>query len=509
MSRADWEDERLAAALRARFDRPAPRDLAGAIHAAIGTTSPARGGWFRPVSAWATLAAAVVLVAVGGAAVLGLGGLGRPGSGSTGPSDSARASTAPSASVGVTATPIEQALPGNVFGLPIVHVRDAVAVRDADAANTEMALQGWFTPASPDSCGPPPTAPLLSPLQRECPGRTVWLTEDAESLVHVNGDTLTISSPVGPAVNPFLDGLDTSWVPALPQVGTDGGSTPADVVLIGHFGDRRADRCAATEQAACRTWFVVDSVAYVHGQPIPINPLHLTGRPPVSSVADIEAVIANEAPQSPILSMAIVDGPGLAQMEPTLSSLQAGLDRQPVLWVARVLEGEFISTYIVIDGTNVIYEMNPNNEAIMVGGPVPQSGSSASPGHWPPAGARIVTLSSQVAAGASPVQVAVVDRSGRLVGVAEKGSVEPSYPSVGVADPGGYSEPGKPGRVHLAWTGSICDNRITVTVAADLKTIAFDMGPQPLCDSLGVERQVVLDFSGSVDVGTIEVFRNP
>jgi hypothetical protein len=103
----------------------------------------------------------------------------------------------------------------------------------------------------------------------------------------------------------------------------------------------------------------------------------------------------------------------------------------------------------------------------------------------------------------------VVDGSGRLLDVAEKGSVEPSDATVNLADPGAYAEPGKPGRVHLAWTGSVCDSQITVTVAADLKTIAFDMGPQPLCDSLGVGRQVVLDFSGSIDVGTIEVFRNP
>jgi hypothetical protein len=230
----------------------------------------------------------------------------------------------------------------------------------------------------------------------------------------------------------------------------------------------------------------------------------------VSSVTDIEAVIANEAPQSPILSMAIVNGPvGLAQMEPSLANGQAGVTNRPVLWVARVLEGESISTYIVIDGTDAIYEMNPNNEAILVGGSVPPSAPSASPGPWPPAGATVVTLTSQVAAGAPPVQVAVVDGSGRLLHVAEKGSVAPRDATVNVADPVGYSEPGKPGRVHLTWTGGVCDSRITVTIAADLKTIAFDMGPQPVCDSLGVDREVVLDFSGSIDVATIEVFRNP
>jgi hypothetical protein len=85
MPQPDWDDERLAAAFRARFDRPAPPDLAGAVHGAISRTSPARVSWFRPVSGWATVAAAVVLVAVGGAAVVGLGGLGRPSRGSSGP----------------------------------------------------------------------------------------------------------------------------------------------------------------------------------------------------------------------------------------------------------------------------------------------------------------------------------------------------------------------------------------------------------------------------------------
>jgi hypothetical protein len=44
-----------------------------------------------------------------------------------------------------------------------------------------------------------------------------------------------------------------------------------------------------------------------------------------------------------------------------------------------------------------------------------------------------------------------------------------------------------------------------VTVAADLRSITFDMGPQPDCDSMGVGRELVLDFDGSVDVPRIEL----
>ena len=54
--------------------------------------------------------------------------------------------------------------------------------------------------------------------------------------------------------------------------------------------------------------------------------------------------------------------------------------------------------------------------------------------------------------------------------------------------------------------GGICDSQITLTVGADLRSIAFDMGPQPDCDSIGVGRQLVLDFTGSVDVPGIALF---
>ena len=63
---------------------------------------------------------------------------------------------------------------------------------------------------------------------------------------------------------------------------------------------------------------------------------------------------------------------------------------------------------------------------------------------------------------------------------------------------GAFAEPGKPGRVHLAWVGGAGqphhgDRR------RRLGSITFDMGPQP-CDSIGVGRELVLDFEGTVDV---------
>ena len=81
--------------------------------------------------------------------------------------------------------------------------------------------------------------------------------------------------------------------------------------------------------------------------------------------------------------------------------------------------------------------------------------------------AAVVELTSEVSAGAPRVQVAVIDASGRLTGASEKGAIDPSTVSFDGRF-GAYAEPGRPGRVHLAWVGGICDSHITVTVAADL-----------------------------------------
>jgi hypothetical protein len=119
----------------------------------------------------------------------------------------------------------------------------------------------------------------------------------------------------------------------------------------------------------------------------------------------------------------------------------------------------------------------------------------------------VIDLTSEVGAGRPPVQVAVVDLSGRLVGVAERGSVDLDV-TLGPDSVGAYPEPGLPGRVHLVWVGGVCDSWIMVTVAADVRSISIDEGPRPPCDAMAVGRELVLDFSGSVDVPGIEVRRN-
>ena len=489
MTQPDWDDERLDAAFHGRFDRPAPPGLEKDVNVRIAGTSPARFTMSRTGRpAWALAAAAVMVILIGTLTV-GLGSFGRTAAGSPPPSASDAQATP-----GANATPTEQAVPGVIFGLPIIHVRDAIAIRDSGVDDRELAVGGWFTPAPVLPC---PFTPTVSPLQLRCPDELTWLADDADSLVHVAGGTTSFDSPAGPGLHPDLDGLDTTWFPALPSPGADGGSTPIDVVFVGHFDDRRAALCPAAEQAACRDRFVVDLVAMVHGATTKadrVSPIDATTR---STAFDIETIVANEAPQSPVLSMTIVNGPDvLANFEPSLGTGQQNLIDQSILWIARVLESDRISTYIVVDGSDAIYEMNPEGQAILVGGTPPTSHASPSASAWPPAGATVLELAGGAGIGSPPLRVAIVDRSGRFVSATEQD------PPTITSDRrfAAAAEPGKPGRINLTWIGGVCDSQVTVTIGSHLQSITFDMGPQPDCDSMAVGHELVMYFTSSVDV---------
>ncbi len=80
-------------------------------------------------------------------------------------------------------------------------------------------------------------------------------------------------------------------------------------------------------------------------------------------------VVGDQAPNATILSMVTVDGnPGLSAIEPALGTGRRGLIDHPVLWVVRTLEGTRLETYIVIDGSDAIYRMTADGDALPLGG---------------------------------------------------------------------------------------------------------------------------------------------
>ena len=92
----------------------------------------------------------------------------------------------------------------------------------------------------------------------------------------------------------------------------------------------------------------------------------------------------------------------------------AWFGRVAVVWVAHVLEDGASVTYLMIDGTDAVFEMREDGRPVHVGGTVPAGQGRL----WPPPGAEVVTLAGSVEPGRpSPARVAVVDRSGRIVAV--------------------------------------------------------------------------------------------
>ncbi|MBA3236492.1 MAG: hypothetical protein H0T59_10985 [Chloroflexi bacterium] len=455
------------------------------------TEAPNRRRLFSRFSP-ATGAAAALAIVIGATAI-GLGAFGLRG-------------TAPERSPALDLMP-----PTSVLGIDVISVSAVRAIGAANrAAEREIAVEGWYTPAGTREC-PTPAEFAVSPVKVRCPDQFEWLTEAPESLVPTTANTEVGRLPTSPALNPDLDGIDRSWQPRLPSVGTSGSSTPAHVVFVGHMRDRRARLCPQTELDACLQRFVVDKVAWVDGRVPPLSRVDLLdGVKAQSTPGDIAMVVGDQAPDATILSMVTVDGnPGLSAIEPSLGTGRRGVIDHSVLWVVRALEATRLETYIVVDGSDAIYRMTADGDALPIGGSfVSPPEPSDVLAKWPPEGSIVLTLSNPVGTARPPVWVAVVDRSGRLIRAMERASGSADL-DVQLDDQGSAAvvEPGHPNRVHLFWEGSICDTRIDIEIAPDLQTIAI-RDTRPGCDAIATGRELVLDFDEPVDVTATRINRS-
>ena len=175
------------------------------------------------------------------------------------PSTPSGTSSAPTP--GPSATVEAAAFPSTIFGVEVLSVPEAIAIRDhGDSA--EIVVSGRYAPPEPVPCLGP-LRPLIPLLEGDCSIDYTWLMAAPESTRRMNGDTLlSIGPPAGPAIHPVFDGLNTSWARPIPQ---SGDSVPTAVVFVGHFNDARAAGCRPDHRELCRERFVVDQVPWVDG----------------------------------------------------------------------------------------------------------------------------------------------------------------------------------------------------------------------------------------------------
>ena len=483
----DWPDDRLADAFLARAAAlPTPADLAEATLERVRRSAPrsmARPG-LRSIGALAAAAAIVVAV---GAIVIGQ----RP------------------------VEPSNQ--PTLALGLPVVSVSEAIAIRDTDPTDREIAVRGYFSPAQPISCPAPQLGGSENPIRLDCPLMTQWLLENPERLVTRTPNSMAGHPPVGPAFHPVLPFLDMSAVTA-----SERNDDPVELVVIGHFHDRRGDPdtalCGATAEAKC-DGFVVDGIHSVAGtrvasstvidlEPWPPEPR----REPTWTPYDVDRLVQRAVPSFAILSRVALPGHRIRELEPSLGTGALNIIDRPIAWVVTGLDASAAGsppvrrTFLIVDGTAEAYETAPWNVEPNVGFvPFALVPLPLDPSPTP----RSVTLD-LVDLNGRHLSVEIVDESGILVSAAPVAPGTPSDVPTPDLDVAVSQVAGHPNEIRLSWLGGVCDGPMRFTIRPDGRTVLQETLPSEgdpgrSCITLGVPRSLTLTFSEPVPASEVTI----
>ncbi len=264
-----WDDERLSAAFAARYDRPAPRDLARQTLERVGE-SRRRPSWWpsldRPTLD--RLPAVVAVVAVVGLVATVV--LPRALSGPTGstavtiePSIVASSGSDSSSLQAVQPSPFVDGFVTDVAGLKVRPLTDvAQLLADPTLADTEVAIAGWYS-ASDLALPCPFQAQPVSAVEIGCPDVHAWLSATDRPILSPTGSLDQAADPAGL--------LALRFIPPAEPIGGDGGprvamnTTPQRLIAVGHFHDERSARCPAAERQTCEQTFVVDVTGSAYG----------------------------------------------------------------------------------------------------------------------------------------------------------------------------------------------------------------------------------------------------
>ncbi len=156
----------------------------------------------------------------------------------------------------------------------------------------------------------------------------------------------------------------------------------------------------------------------------------------------------------------------------------------------------------MIDGSDAVFAIDDDGGAIFVAGTRPAV--SPAPSGVPSASGSItvIEMTSQIGAGRPQPRVTVVDQADI---VAASGRCGPDDRPLGSGTDVFTRDPDVDGRYRLSWVGSVCDEAMTVTIEPETIRIVVDEGVRDACDALGVGRELVLDFTRSVDTTGVEL----
>ena len=293
----DWDDDRLDAAFAARASTtPAtPTDLASQVDDRLPRADRRAVGW--PWLAAATAAIAVIVMVVGSSLV------DRP---RPTPSDGQAAASGEPSHPAATSAVLA------ALGDPLL-VSEALAVRDSEINQREIIVRGFLAPV-PDGVPCFLIAYLVqNPTQLHCPQTYEWVTQEPESLAAPADGPGEVHLPMGPAFQPSF-ALVSPRAGGLAPTEEQG---PVEVVLMGHFHDRRAQLCG-DDRAACEQTFVVDRVVEIDGVERPVETRRLPGAQPSETETDVDGLVAVAAPTVDVVARQLLTVGAAQQVEPAL-----------------------------------------------------------------------------------------------------------------------------------------------------------------------------------------------
>lgn len=216
------------------------------------------------------------------------------------------------------------ALPSEVFGLEVIDVEAAVAVRDRPGDDREIAVSGWYYRSGAiRDCDPLSGVSAL--FYGPCGVPDAWFETAA-------GTTdLVIATGQGPSFT------------SLPGV-------RAPIVLVGHFDDRRAKGCVVVLETACEDVFWVDT-AWVDGDRLPRDWSASTSDEPATGFTHDEAWTRvagpDDDPMTP-LSVGLIPGTMLGAIEPASVGYIAA---EPWIWHVTAYEPSSgrVRTFVIPD----------------------------------------------------------------------------------------------------------------------------------------------------------------
>lgn len=289
-----WDDDRLAAAFGARYDRTPPHELVVATLVRLGETRRRPGWW--PWADQAVRGRLVVATAVAVAVVLvGVAILPRT---STGPAATATSSNPtlarsdPTPYESVEPSPAVAGFAAMVGDLPVRSVADGPSLlADPDLGDTELAFAGWYSASDIGRFARCAYVIHTSPLERGCGALQAELAASPEPIFAPDGTELPARSRASLDLR-FLRPVDEPKSAADPLASRV--TTPQPIILVGHFHDERAARCTDLRRATCERTFVVDGIANIYGN---LAAPYEASRPPTEATRLTAAQAANIARQ--------------------------------------------------------------------------------------------------------------------------------------------------------------------------------------------------------------------